>query len=140
MDRRDVIQRVLLGGAALIIMPSALTSCEKKTDPDPTPGPGGTNLTVDLTLAQNASLNSTGGSKIIQTLLVVNTGTGFIALSSICTHEGCTVGYDSAAGNIKCPCHGSSYTTTGSVITGPTVVPLAAYPVSKAGNILTISL
>ncbi len=139
MDRREVIQRVLLGGAALIVMPSVLTSCEKKTEPDPTPGPGN-DLTVDLSLATNAALNTTGGSKIIQNLLVVNTGSGFIALSSICTHQGCTVGYDAAAGDIKCPCHGSSYTTSGSVITGPTVTPLASYTVSKAGNILTIAL
>lgn len=144
MDRREVIQRVLLGGAALIVVPSAFTSCEKKTEPDPepTPGPGpaGSKITIDLSLADNSALNTAGGSKIIQTLLVVNTGTSYIALSSICTHESCTVNYISGAGNIQCGCHGSQFSTTGSVLAGPATSPLASYPISKSGNILTITL
>ena len=144
MDRREVIQRVLLGGAALIVIPSAFTSCEKKTgpDPDPNPGPGpvGSTITIDLSLADNNSLNTAGGSKIVQTLLVINTGTSFIALSSICTHESCTVAYVSAAGNIQCPCHGSQFSTTGGVTNGPAASSLASYAVSKSGNVLTIAL
>ncbi|MBK7134584.1 MAG: Rieske (2Fe-2S) protein [Bacteroidales bacterium] len=144
MDRRDVIQRVLLGGAALIVIPSAFTSCEKKTEPDPepTPGPGpsGSKITIDLSQADYSVLNTAGGSKIVQTLLIVNTGTTYVALSSVCTHEGCTVGYVSTAGNIQCPCHGSMFTTTGSVSAGPATTPLTSYPVNKSGNILTIQL
>lgn len=144
MDRREVIQRVLLGGAALIVIPSAFTSCEKKTEPDPepTPGPGptGSKITIDLSLPDNSALNTTGGSKVVQTLLVFNTGTSFLALSSICTHEGCTVNYISGAGNIQCACHGSQFSTTGSVLVGPATSPLATYAVSKSGNILTIQL
>jgi cytochrome b6-f complex iron-sulfur subunit len=144
MDRREVIQRVLLGGAALLVIPSTFTSCSKKSDlvPDPNPGPGpsGSKITIDLTLADYAALNTTGGSKIVQTLLVVNTGTSFIALSSVCTHLGCTVGYDSLSGNIKCPCHGSTFSTTGSVVAGPALTSLASFPASKTGNILTIQL
>lgn len=144
MDRRDVIQRVLLGGAALIVIPSAFTSCEKKTEPDPepTPGPGptGSKITIDLSLADYSVLNTAGGSKIVQTLLIVNTGTSYVALSSVCTHESCTVNYISSAGNIQCPCHGSQFSTTGSVIVGPAASPLTSYQISKAGNILTITL
>jgi cytochrome b6-f complex iron-sulfur subunit len=144
MDRREVIQRVLLGGAALIVIPSAFTSCEKKTEPDPepTPGPGpvGSSITIDLSTADYSALNTSGGSKIVQTLLVVNTGTSFIAVSSVCTHAGCTVGYVSTAGNIQCPCHGSIFSTTGSVTNGPATSALTSYPVNKNGNILTIQL
>ncbi len=144
MDRREVIQRVLLGGAALIVIPSAFTSCEKKTDPDPeptpAPGPDGSKITIDLSQADYSALNTAGGSKIVQTILVVNTGTSYIALSSVCTHESCTVNYISSAGNIQCGCHGSQFSTTGSVQVGPAVSPLKSYQISKAGNILTITL
>lgn len=144
MDRREVIQRVLLGGAALIVIPSAFTSCEKKTEPEPEPkpgpGPAGSKITIDLGLADNSALNTAGGSKVIQTLLVVNTGTSYLALSSICTHEACIVNYIPGAGNIQCACHGSQFSTTGSVLAGPATSPLASYQISKTGNILTITL
>ena len=145
MNRRDVVQKIVLGGAVLILVPTVLKSCTKDSATDPvinTGGnPPGTKINLDLSLADNSSLNATGGSKIVQSIIVINTGSGsFVALSSVCTHEGCTVGYDSPSGNVKCPCHGSVYATTGSVITGPAPIALKSYPVSKTGNILTISL
>jgi len=147
MNRRDLIQRVLLGTTALIVLPSAFTGCTKDDapvpDPGPNPGPGtggSNNIILDLTLAENAVLNNVGGSKIVQTVLVANTASGYVALSSICTHEGCAVAFDSSASDIKCGCHGSSFTTSGTVITGPATRALPTYPVNKTGNILTISL
>jgi cytochrome b6-f complex iron-sulfur subunit len=145
MNRRDLIQRVLLGGTVLLLSPSVLQSCTKDTLPDPANNPGkgntpGTRIDLDLSLAANSDLNSTGGSKIVQGVIVVNTGGGnFAALSSVCTHQGCTVGYNTGSGNIQCPCHGSVFTTTGSVVTGPASTALQSYPVSKTGNILTIT-
>ena len=142
MNRRDSIQKFLLGGTVLLLAPAVLKSCSKDPESDEngnTP-PAGTKINIDLSQPENAVLNTIGGSKIVQTILVVNTGPGYISLSSICTHQGCTVGYDSAEGNILCPCHGSKYTTTGSIINGPTTIPLQSYPVSKSGNILTISI
>ena len=142
MNRRDVVQRIVLGGTILVVMPSVLTSCSKDPGPDagPGPGPGSSPITIDLSIAGNSSLNTTGGSKIVQNIIVINTGSDiFVALSSICTHQGCTVGYNSGAGNIQCPCHGSVYATTGSVINGPAPRALKSYPVSLTGNILTIT-
>ena len=78
---------------------------------------------------------------IVQNIIVANTGNdNFIALSSICTHQGCTVGYDPGAANIKCPCRWSVSATTGLVINGPAPLALQTYAVSEADNILTISL
>lgn len=147
MNRRDLIQRVLLGTTALIVLPSAFTGCTKDDstvptpDPNPGPGTGGSKITLDLNLAENSALNNVGGSKVVQTLIVANTGGGnYVALSSICTHEGCTVDYSSAAGKFVCPCHGSSFTTSGVVVTGPASSPLTSYTVVKSGSILTINL
>ncbi len=55
------------------------------------------------------------------------------AFSAVCTHEGCTVGYE--GGIIVCPCHGGEYNAeTGEVIAGPPPSPLAPKKVLEAGG------
>ena len=145
MNRREVVQKFLLGGTVLVLAPSVLESCSKSSSMNPgsttggTP-PAGSVINLDLSLAENSALNTTGSSKIVQNILIINTGTKIVALSSICTHQGCTVGYNSAAGDIECPCHGSVYSLSGSVINGPAPSPLHSYPASQTGNILTITI
>lgn len=36
--------------------------------------------------------------------------------SAICPHAGCFVAYDGESGTFKCPCHNSSYTVEGTII------------------------
>lgn len=140
MNRRELIERVLLGFSVLVVVPSVLESCTK-SPVTPTDVTQGTKIDLDLTLPAYSALNNTGGSLIVQNLIVINTGSGnFSALSKICTHQGCTVGYDSPSGFITCPCHNSVFKTSGSVVSGPAPSALASYPVSKTGNILTITL
>ncbi len=53
------------------------------------------------------------------------------AFSAVCTHAGCTVGYEGGA--IICPCHGGEYSAeTGQVIAGPPPAPLAPKKVIEA--------
>ena len=42
-----------------------------------------------------------------------------VALSAICPHLGCAIGWDNAAGNFLCPCHDSRFTAAGDKLTGP---------------------
>ena len=60
------------------------------------------------------------------------------AFSAVCTHAGCTVGYE--GGVIYCPCHGGEYSAeTGEVIAGPP--PSALTPrkvVESGGNIYAV--
>jgi len=141
MNRRELIQRVLVGSTVLIVVPSVLQSCSKdpSTDPGNNPPPAGSGpITIDLTLPVNSALNTVGNSKVVNGILVINTAAGFIALSSICTHQGATVGYDSTSGNIVCPRHGSQFNTAGGVVNGPAASPLKKYTITLENNILTI--
>ncbi len=56
-----------------------------------------------------------------------------IAHSAVCTHAGCTVGYQ--GGQLVCPCHASVFNArTGAVITGPATAPLPARTVVEHGG------
>ncbi len=141
MTRRDLIQKMILGGATLMIVPSAVESCTKQSLSNSTGGPDQGTFTIDLTKSAYAALNTPGGSVIVQGIIVANKDNStFLALDSVCTHQGCIIGYNPAANNFPCPCHGSVFSSTGAVINGPAAIPLKSYPVSKSGNTLTVTL
>jgi cytochrome b6-f complex iron-sulfur subunit len=140
MNRRELIQRVLVGSTVLLVVPSVLQSCSKdpSTDPGTTPGGGGGPITLDLSLAGNSALNTIGNYKVVSGVIIINTAAGFVALSSVCTHQGATVGYDSTSGNLVCPRHGSQFSTSGGVVNGPAASPLKKYTVTLDNNILSV--
>jgi cytochrome b6-f complex iron-sulfur subunit len=63
---------------------------------------------------------------------------GFIALSSKCTHLGCTVPWDDKEKRFICPCHGSSFDISGAVVTSPAPRPLDMYPVHIENNTIKV--
>lgn len=138
-----LIQQVLKGTTVLIVAPVILSACEKAQFVPEEPTAKGpdlkNNLIIDLSLSDNAVLNSSGGSKVVNGIIIINTGNGgFSALASACTHEGAQVEYDSDSGNIQCNNHGSIFSISGSVLKGPAVAPLKSYTITKTGNTLTI--
>jgi len=139
MTRRDLIQKVLIGGATLILVPQVIESCSKDSNPIDG-GTGGNDLVLDLTDPKYAALNTVGGSVTVQGIIIANTSGGYVALASHCTHQGCAIGYSSAANNFPCPCHGSVFSTSGSVVNGPALVALKSYQVTKSGDSLTVIL
>lgn len=61
-----------------------------------------------------------------------------VALSTVCTHLGCTPNWLEAEQKYKCPCHGSGYYLNGVNFEGPTPRPLERFRVfmDGAGNIV----
>ena len=58
-------------------------------------------------------------------------------LSAVCTHQGCLV--DTVAnGTISCPCHGSAYSLTGDVSSGPATRPLASQQFSVVDGVVRV--
>lgn len=55
-------------------------------------------------------------------------GNSFRAASAVCTHLGCTVNL--AGDGFHCPCHGSVFDKSGSVVSGPAPASLAWFGVS----------
>ena len=69
---------------------------------------------------------------------IVREPKGFYALSTTCTHLGCTPNWLAAEEKFKCPCHGSGFLKTGINIEGPAPRPLERYKITLAedGQIL----
>jgi thiosulfate dehydrogenase [quinone] large subunit len=66
-------------------------------------------------------------------IIIRQTDGSLTAFSAVCTHAGCTVGYQS--GEIVCPCHGATYDPqTGAVTGGPAPQGLAPRKVLERGG------
>jgi cytochrome b6-f complex iron-sulfur subunit len=59
---------------------------------------------------------------------------GIYALSTVCTHLGCTPNWLETEQKFKCPCHGSGYYKSGINFEGPTPRPLERYAISLADD------
>ncbi len=65
---------------------------------------------------------------------LVRTDDGFYALSTVCTHLGCTPNWLGAENKFNCPCHGSGFYPTGINFEGPAPRPLERYKISLADD------
>jgi len=99
--------------------------------------------TITMTIDASSPIAGVGNAALVQTsggsLLVAHTAQNtFVAVSSGCTHQACTVS-EYQNGVYECPCHGSQYSTSGAVMRGPAAAPLRSFATSFANNVLTIS-
>jgi nitrite reductase/ring-hydroxylating ferredoxin subunit len=59
---------------------------------------------------------------------VARTGGALRAVSGVCTHLGCRLALDAAAGRLDCPCHRTSFAISGELLRYQLPVPPAALP------------
>ena len=98
---------------------------------------------IAISIDAASPLAAVGSAALVQfgaaSYLVARTAqNAFIALTAVCTHQGCTVSeYQNQV--YQCPCHGSRYSTSGAVVNGPATLPLRQFATQFSGNVLTIA-
>jgi len=135
MERKDFIKKFAIGGSVLFAAPAFLESCAIGDDEIIN-----SEITVDLSSSEFAALGTVGGYSYKDNLIIIRTGSSqYVALSNVCTHQGCTVEYDSSSNLLPCPCHGSIFDISGGVINGPAQQALRKYNTKIDGNTLVIT-
>ncbi|WP_081680700.1 ubiquinol-cytochrome c reductase iron-sulfur subunit [Cellulomonas sp. URHD0024] len=132
LDRRTVLARaglVTMGVAAAGVL-AACGGSSSNTDPGSTSGGGGSggdgSLAKVSDIPEGGAISATGSDGKPILLTQPSAGT-IVALTAICTHQGCTVAPDGK--QLKCPCHGSVYDLSGKNVSGPAPAPLTAIDV-----------
>jgi len=110
--------------------------------PPPTPPPISGEVRVPLMgvgETVSASANLVGG--LATPIAVTRTSeTEVVAVSRVCTHQGCIVSLPASSGaTLDCPCHGSRFRTSGQVVNGPASRPLFQFPAQIDGNQVVVT-
>jgi thiosulfate dehydrogenase [quinone] large subunit len=97
------------------------------------------NTAVDFTVPTSNNPNIPSGDPGI----VVKLADGkYVAYDGVCTHAGCTVGYDPQYKLLVCPCHGAAFDPAkgAEVVAGPAPSPLYSLPiqVDRATGAITL--
>lgn len=146
MQRRSIMNLVLLGGAALPV--GWMAGGFIYFFVPPSSGGGSAGLAAKDALGDDVkskawiqkygakSYNLVQGLKGDAHYLVVDDNGGLkdFAINAVCTHLGCVVPWNRAAGKFMCPCHGSQYNADGMVIRGPAPLSLALAHVDIDSN------
>ena len=139
-------RNVLFAGAGTAAGAAVLAACgggdsggstsagsgNSSADPGGSGGGGGGPLVSRVPVGGAVSAKDAAGKPLI---VSQPTKGQVVALSAICTHQGCTVA--PAGKEIKCPCHGSTSSLTGENTGGPAPRPLAKVSVKvKNGEVV----
>jgi len=65
---------------------------------------------------------------------------GLLALSLQCTHLGCAISWNKDSGQFDCPCHASSFSMGGEVISPPAPRALDTYPLTIEGGQIKVDM
>lgn len=91
----------------------------------------------DLSYFQKGEVYPFGSENMF--ICCLNDG-GIIAVSSKCTHLGCTIQFNSKRNCFECPCHASAFDNTGMVLSPPAIRPLDYYPVTIKDNHIFVDI
>ncbi|CAB4730689.1 unannotated protein [freshwater metagenome] len=127
-DRREVFR--LVGIAAASVAAVFVGGKFKTSTPTPETGTAIAKL-VDFPIGSTKAFAAADGTPGV----LFRTKAGVFAYSRICTHQGCTVGYDAKSNLLTCPCHGAQFdpTKAGAAVSGPTKISLPKINVAVKG-------
>jgi cytochrome b6-f complex iron-sulfur subunit len=137
ISRKDFLSQVG-AGAAFLLLPACLTSCNKNSTTPATSS--GSTASVDFTIdVSTGTLSKNGGSLIKSGVIVARTSAGaFIAVASACTHQGTNVQYTSSSNDFVCPSHGATFDANGKVLSGPASTQLQKFNTTLTGTSLRV--
>ena len=133
LDRRGAIRVGLLSVAA--IASGLVGKAFAKVSEKPNTTVSGTSQIIELSKINVGETHQFALSNGMPAI-IFRTKTGVFAYSATCTHEGCTVAYQSSNKSLYCPCHGAEFDPfkNGGVITGPTRDALPTVKVAISGD------
>ncbi len=92
---------------------------------------------VDVGAVSNFNQQIMTNKTSIAGVMIAQTAQGLIALSPVCTHQGCAPDFSKAAKQFICRCHGARFAADGAVTAGPARTPLSRYPmIVKNGRLI----
>ena len=139
MTRKEFFARVGFGAAAVLVpacITGVATSCSSDNSIGGNPPPTGVDFLVDVS---TGSLATNGGFMVTKEIVIARTLTGdFLAVSASCTHAATNVNYSASGNKFVCPTHGSEFSSTGAVISGPANRNLTVYNTTLNENSLRV--
>ena len=117
-SRREFLRHIAVVSSAAVLVPMALD--EAKAAPQSYLPAGNVRDFVPGVY----HLERLSNGMVIQVRRTAAKQIGFEALSARCTHKGCTVLWEIAQKQFRCPCHGGRYDANGKNIAGPPPLPL----------------
>ena len=129
LDRRGFIRGTTV--AAIAIAGAGLGKIFPKSDSGASAGPKNIIKGASFKVGQTHNFVSKAGTPAV----LFRTKNGIFAYSAVCTHQGCTVQFNSASSKLQCGCHGAVFDpfNEAKVVAGPTNTPLAKIEVATEG-------
>jgi nitrite reductase/ring-hydroxylating ferredoxin subunit len=139
-SRADTAGRAGEVDAAAVRPPPAPPPPPPPAPPPPPPPPAApecSSSAVNTMRAAAAFGNGTATFFSADRTFVCRDSGGLYALTAVCTHAGCTIGFSGAGSGFSCPCHGSRFDFVGNVTGGPAASPLRHFQlcVGPDGNL-----
>lgn len=93
-------------------------------------------------LGTSEELQATGylQDKKSRVIVVQDSNRKPLAVTSVCTHQGCTVEWKKDSSTLVCPCHDAKYAPDGKVLGGPAKGPLSSYEVKEEGGKILVKV
>ena len=131
VDRRAFCVSALAAAAAAAAVSCGGGGGGGSSTPAPPPPAAGPKTTTDSKAGMLALANgATRDYRNLGEFFLIKDATGIYAMTTVCTHLGCTIGLPSGT-TITCPCHGSQYDLGGGNTLGPAVNPLVHFAVTE---------
>lgn len=142
MQRREFINWVGLGLIASYI-PVALVACtENDTVASDASDASDVSETEALPVGTVAALEEAGYllNEESKVMVVKNSDGKLMAVNPTCTHQGCTVDWESDEAKFVCPCHNAKYAPNGKVLAKPAPSDLSTYEVKEENGEILVKL